>query len=86
MFAAVNCFETGDFNGCIAHCSCLIDAPGEIKYRMEALNLRATIYMLRCQYKEAVDDFNRILNDNKASNRVNIENKYFNEILIINLL
>jgi len=70
MLAAVNCFAEGDYDGCIAHCSFVIDTPGEIKCRTEALNLRASIYMLRCQYKEALDDFNRILDDEAASNRI----------------
>lgn len=70
MIDAIDCFTQGDFDACIAHCSSVIDKPGEIKCRMEALNLRASIYMLRCQYQEALDDFNRILGDENASNQV----------------
>ena len=65
---AVNTFNDADYEKCIDYCTNEIDANG--KYVNEALNLRGSLYMLRCQYVEAINDFNRILASENASKRV----------------
>lgn len=65
---AIDEFNSGDFTNCIATCTKEINETKA--YVLEAKNLRGSLYMLKCQYKEARSDFEDILNDETASNRL----------------
>lgn len=68
MKLAIDEFNDGDYDKCIATCTKEIDENRP--HILEAKNLRGSLYMLKCQYNEAVEDFNSILNDANASNRL----------------
>lgn len=68
MKCAINEFNSGDYTKCIESCTKEID---ELKvYVLEAKNLRGSLYMLKCQYKEAKSDFDSILAEETASSRL----------------
>ena len=68
MADAIDTFNSGDYPKCIEICSKEIDETKE--YNLEARNLRSSLYMLQCQYKDAQDDFSFILDNLDASNRI----------------
>ena len=68
MKEAVEAFNSADYTKCIALCN--EEIANENAYVLEARNLRGSLYMLKCQYKESREDFNSILADAKSSNRL----------------
>ena len=68
MKFAIDEFNSGDFTSCIATCTKEIEEAKA--YVLEAKNLRGSLYMLKCQYKEARVDFEDILNDENSSDRL----------------
>ncbi|CAF0836289.1 unnamed protein product [Brachionus calyciflorus] len=68
MRLAIDEFNSGDFTTCIGTCTKEIEETRT--YVLEAKNLRGSLYMLKCQYKEARADFEDILNNDSASNRL----------------
>jgi hypothetical protein len=72
-------FNKGNYGECIEYCKNEIDSNG--KYVMAELNLRRSLYMLRCQYGETMKDLNRLLAYKNASKRV-IDNHLIHVFLI----
>ena len=68
MLNAMIAFNDGDYVKCIENCNEVIESNNEFK--LEALNLRGSLYMLRCQYIQAKEDFALILNSEQASVRI----------------
>ena len=68
MLNALNDFESGNYVSCIENCTKEINESGE--FAKQARNLRGSLYMLKCQYKEARNDFDAVLNDPAADNRL----------------
>lgn len=70
MLNALKDFTDGRYTSCIENCSKVIDSGDQ--FTLEARNLRGSLYMLKCQYKEAIADFEAILNadDDKADKRL----------------
>ena len=84
---AIDSFNNGDYDQCIDYCTNEIDQNG--KYQNEALNLRGSLFMLKCQFDASSKDFNKLLNNENASNRVILISflvkilnciKYFNKV------
>lgn len=61
MVNAIDEFNNGHYEECIGMCSKEID--DNRPFAAEARNLRGSLYMLRCQYKEALEDFERLLDE-----------------------
>ena len=68
MKNAVDAFNAGDYTKCIEFCSEEISESNS--FAIEAKNLRGSLYMLKCQYKEAKDDFNSIISDESSGERL----------------
>ena len=68
MSSALEEFNNGNYTKCIEWCSKEIQ-ENKI-FALQARNIRGTLYMLKCQYKDAQDDFDFVLNDETASNRL----------------
>lgn len=68
MKQAIDEFNSGDYEKCIETCRKEIEENKV--FVLEAKNLRGSLYMLKCQYKEAILDFESILNDTNASDRL----------------
>ena len=81
MRAALEAFDAGDYTACIAHCTEEIDERKQ--FPLEARNLRGSLYMLKCQYKEAKADFDIILDDSNAPCR--IKSNTFIKLTALNL-
>ena len=62
-------FNNGDYEKCIENCTSEVNKLNG-KYVNEALNLRGSLYMLRCQFNESINDFNELLSNENASKRV----------------
>lgn len=73
---AIQEFNNGDYDKCIEYCTKDIENPANIdsnvhqKYINELLNLRGSLYMLKCQFNDAIKDFNRLLSNDSASKQV----------------
>lgn len=67
---AIDEFNEGKYEACIGTCTQEINEGRE--HAMEARNLRGSLHMLRCQYKEALDDFKAILDDPNPSSLSNV--------------
>ena len=65
MKHAIDEFNEGHYEECIEICSKEIEENRP--HAIEARNLRGSLYMLRCQYQEAFEDFNHIINHNCPS-------------------
>jgi hypothetical protein len=52
---------------------------------MEALNLRGSLYMLRCQNNETMKDLNRLLAFENASKRVINDHLFISHVFIIKI-
>jgi tetratricopeptide (TPR) repeat protein len=72
---AINEFNNGNYDKCIEYCTNEVDQNG--RYQNEVLNLRGSLFMLRCQFDESIKDFNKLLNNDSASNRVCFLFKFF---------
>jgi len=68
MKEAVDAFNGGDYTKCIEYCNEEIENSNA--FILEAKNLRGSLFMLKCQYTKAIDDFNSILNNPESSNRL----------------
>lgn len=68
MLNALIDFNDGNYESCIQNCSLVIENSSE--YALVARNLRGSLYMLRCQYKEAKADFDVILENPDATDRL----------------
>ena len=68
MKEAVDAFNGGDYTKCIEYCNEEIENSNA--FTLEAINLRGSLFMLKCQYTEAIEDFNSILNNSESSNRL----------------
>lgn len=68
MKLAIDEFNSGDYSACINTCTKEIEETKQ--FVLEAKNLRGSLYMLKCQYKEARSDFDDILNEESASDRL----------------
>ena len=68
MSKAIDEFNTGEYIECIESCCREIESANE--YAIEARNLRGSLYMLKCEYQKAFEDFEFILNNETSSNRL----------------
>lgn len=73
MLNALNEFNSANYEECIDFCTKIIENNDD--YSLEARNLRGSLYMLSCQYKDAKNDFDFILNSDQATSR-NKSNTY----------
>jgi tetratricopeptide (TPR) repeat protein len=68
MREAIDDFNSADYEKCIDTCGKEIEQAGQ--FCMEARNLRGSLYMLKCEYAKALEDFDCILDSEEASNRL----------------
>jgi import receptor subunit TOM70 len=68
MREALDEFNSGNYPKCIQLLTDEIE--NNKQYILEATNLRGSLFMLKCQYKQAKQDFDLILNNPDASNRL----------------
>jgi import receptor subunit TOM70 len=65
MKNAIDKFNEGNYEKCIEYCTKEIEENKQ--YVFEATNLRGSLYMLKCQYKDAKNDFSSILTNENCS-------------------
>lgn len=65
---AIEYFNKGEYEECIVTCTKEIEAENE--YALEARNLRGSLYMLKCEYALATEDFYYILEHENCSDRI----------------
>lgn len=82
MLDAIEAFRAGEYERCIEHASKEIDQSGE--FRLEACNLRGSLYMLKCEHTKAVEDFNQIL-DSELENIDRIKSNTCIKLTALNL-
>lgn len=68
MKEAIEYFNTGKYEECINTCTKEIEASNQ--YALEARNLRGSLYMLKCEYAKATEDFDHVLDSEDSSNRL----------------
>jgi hypothetical protein len=68
MREALDEFNNGNYPKCIQLLTDEIE--NNKQYILEATNLRGSLFMLKCQYKQAKQDFDFLLNNLDASNRL----------------
>lgn len=72
---AINLVKAKEFSKVPEQCTAEIERNG--KYKLEALNLRGSIYFVTGKHEEAVADFQAIIEDESASNEVRIYHHHF---------
>jgi hypothetical protein len=72
---AYQAFDDGLFTDIPSLCTQELDSSLASPYRLQALLLRGSFYLLMGNYPEAIDDFNTVVNDPDTSEKVIDENK-----------
>lgn len=68
MKEALDQFNSGNYTECIELLT--EEIVNKKQFVLDATNLRGSLYMLKCQYKEAKQDFDFVLNHSEASKRL----------------
>jgi len=68
MKTAIDQFNSGEYETCIDTCS--KEIMEEKAYALESRNLRGSLFMLKCEYTKASEDFDYVLENEDASDRL----------------